>query len=77
MTELEFAKLSWKLLEAKVRYYLYPELDNILDSEYDIMEKEYLKYCEENETENTIQSMVGVDQERPCVLCVIKKILGE
>lgn len=75
MNKEEFAKLSWKLLEAKILYYLFPLRENISDIEYDKLEKEYLQYCNETDTLNTIQSMVGVDKERPSVQLVICKIL--
>lgn len=65
LTKKRFAILSWLLLEAKIRYYLYPHMDNICDAEYDRLEKIYVDYCEKNDVPNTIQSMVGIDQTRP------------
>lgn len=76
MTEQEFIHLSWKLLESKVLYYLFPCRNGISDAEYDKLEQEYLKACKELNKENTVQSMVGVDQERPSVKLVINKLLG-
>lgn len=75
MTDKEFVKLSWYVLEAKVKYYLYPEMENISDAEYDKLEKEYIAYCTETDKLNTVQSMVGVDMNRPSVKLVIGKIL--
>jgi hypothetical protein len=75
MTNEEFTKLCWTLLEAKVKYYVYPSMDNIPDSEYDRLEKLYTAYVEENGLPNTIQSMVGVDKTRPSIQLVIAKLL--
>lgn len=69
-----FAKLSWKLLEAKVRYYLYPLEDNISDAEYDHLETEYVRLCKELNKPNTVQSMVGVNTASPSVQFVRMKI---
>lgn len=76
MNDQEFIELSWKLLKAKVIYYLYPCRDNISDFEYDHLERQYLKGCKELHKENTIQNMVEVDQNRPSVKLVINKLLG-
>ncbi len=75
--EIEFLKLSWFLLEAKVRYYLYPEIDNISDAEYDKKERRYLSLCKQLYRLNTIQSMVGIDQTRPSVQAAINKVMNE
>lgn len=72
-----FVRLSWILLKAKVKYYLFPDIDNITDSEYDSMEREYLQLCKLLIRENSIQSMVGVDTSRPSVRAVIAKIRGD
>ena len=73
---LKFATLSWKLLEAKITYYLYPETNTLEDSEYDSLERLYLSMCSEYDFPNTIQSMVGVDETRPSVQNAIQKILS-
>ncbi len=69
-----FNKLSWILLEAKIKYYLFPGMENISDTRYDKLEKIYLKMCSHYEQPNTIQSMVGVDKTRPSVQAAISKI---
>ena len=76
MTDKEFIKLSWSLLEAKIRYYTLPWTVTMSDSEYDILEKEYVSYCISNGKPNTIQSMVGVDQTRPSVKLAIDRIMN-
>lgn len=76
MSRKDFILLSWQLLEAKVKYYLYPSINNMSDSEYDELEKKYVTYCTENDVPNTIQNMVGVDKERPSVQIAIGKILS-
>lgn len=72
--EQEFINISWRLLEAKVRYYIFPELQNISDADYDSLEKSYLLLCKKLSKNDSIQSMVGVDQSRPSVQKVIDKI---
>lgn len=74
ISKKEHIKLSWGLLEAKVRYYLFPHLDNIDDAEYDRQEQVYLKSCQKNGYKNSIQSMVGVNENRASVQLVIRKI---
>ena len=70
----EFSKLSWALLEAKVKYYLAPHLDNMSDSEYDALERRYVELCKSLDRPNTIQSMVGADQTRESVKLVMNKL---
>lgn len=76
MTKKDFILLSWKLLEAKVLYYLYPSSSTMPDSEYDELEKSYVNYCTENDVPNTVQSMVGIDKDRPSVQLAVDKILS-
>jgi len=76
ITETRHIKLSWELLEHKVRYYIL-DSPTIQDAEYDKLEQEYVGLCEELGKPNTIQSMVGVDLKRPSVQEVIKKLTRE
>lgn len=85
MTNKEFSKLSWTLLEHRVRYYLMdaPIID---DLEFDAFDRRYLQACKELKQPNTLSSqsldgvsgagMVGVDITRPCVQSVIYKLRG-
>ena len=87
-----FIKLSWDLLAYKL-YYYYPEkvhpswhkkLD-IPDSEYDELEREYLKLCLSLGEKNTVATkvllgdtfigpgMIELDFERPSVQQALKK----
>jgi hypothetical protein len=75
-TYASFTKLSWQLLEAKIKYYQYPHMITMSDATYDILEKEYMQACIDLNQPNTIQSMVGVDLNRPSVQCAIHKILS-
>lgn len=70
----KYVALSWWLLEAKILYYIYPELSTTSDAEYDNNEKEYLILCKENKFKNTVQNMVGVDKTRPSVKLAIDKL---
>ncbi len=49
-------------------------LGGVPDADYDRAERVYLKMCQHYGYHNTIQSMVGVDINRPSVQCVIGKI---
>ncbi len=69
-----FCKLCWILLEAKIKYYLYPTINNISDSLYDRLEQMYVRHCNKYNYPNTIQSMVGVDLSRESVQIAVSKI---
>lgn len=83
----EFAKLSWELLEHKVRYYYY-DAPIITDDEYDLLEIKYLNLCKEFDQENTLvhkqypgltvngQGMMEIDIDRPSVQAAIYKLRG-
>ena len=74
MSDLEFNRLSWCLLEMKVLYYVFPEYSDLPDSEYDRLEKLYLEACEDDQRTNTVQSMVGVDESRSSVQAALTKL---
>ena len=82
MTNEAFAKLSWILLEHRVRYYHY-DRPVISDEQYDKLEQQYLKGCLELDQPNTLakptelvpgNGMIGLDLERPSVQNVLDKI---
>ena len=70
--------LGWWLIESKLLYY-HPDLFSekmvstygAPDWLYDKREKEYVKLCEELDHYNSVQSMVGVDLDRPSVQLAI------
>lgn len=70
----QWVKIRWILLEAKIKYYLFPLMDNLTDNEYDKLEQEDLAYCLLHNLE-PIKNMVGVDQTKDSVKLVIDKIL--
>jgi NAD-dependent DNA ligase len=73
MNKKEFIKLSWELLEHRVRYYYY-DASIIDDYQYDMLEKKYIKACKQLKQPNTIGEMVGVDLEKPSIQSVITKL---
>jgi hypothetical protein len=61
-------KLSWDLIGYKMMYYTPEEVHtswhqrlDIPDSEYDALEKEYLRLCLELDLENTVAGQTSVD----------------
>lgn len=46
----------------------------ISDSQYDLLERKYKRLCKLLNRPNTVQSMVGIDQERPSVQCAIRRL---
>src|SRR4051812_25540368 len=71
---LEFNKLSWKLLEAKFRYYILdqPELQ---DHEYDALERRYDTLAKELGLEPTAANMVGFKEDSPSASLVRQKVM--
>lgn len=76
MTTKSFEKLSWELLRYKVAYYCF-DTTLVADATYDKLEREYVKLCKKLKKPNTIQSMVGVDLNRPSVMLVRDKLKRE
>ncbi len=90
LTHLEFCKLSWQILEAKIKYYLTPEFVTINDTDYDSMEIQYLTYCRDTGTINTLvhkmypgmedmdysHAMMEIDESRPSVQLAMSKIFA-
>lgn len=78
---LSLAQMSWKLLEYKFAYYQYAHLhpdwkDDMIvpDAEYDALENEYRKLCEEEGVEPTAADMVDFDLSRSCCRIVALKL---
>jgi NAD-dependent DNA ligase len=65
--------LSWKILEAKYRYYILSE-PTITDYEYDLMEKEYDSLADELGLPKTASDMVDFKSDRPSCQAVIEKV---
>lgn len=76
MTIKRYTKLSWDLLRYKVAYYCY-DTSLVADATYDELEREYVALCKKLKKPNTVQSMVGVDLNRPSVQLVKDKLLQE
>ena len=88
MTKKEFIKLSWELLEAKVRYeYIDGDIStSMTDHEYDTKSIEYLTACRELKMPNTIihkahpgfedinLAPIGIDLTKPSVDLILNKI---
>lgn len=87
--EKRFVKLSWELIEHKMRYY-YFDYSIISDVEYDKLEQEYLQLCLDLKQPNTVvhkiypgfeavegTGMMEIDMSRPSVMFVWNKIQTE
>lgn len=71
MTLKEFTRLSWELLEHRVRYY-YFDAPVIGDSEYDKLERAYIYGC--NSLKQPDTRSVGINLELPSVKLVVEKL---
>jgi hypothetical protein len=74
MTDKDFARLAWSILEAKVRYYMFPDLENINDAIYDQKEAEYDAECQLRHVDNHFKGMVGCGLPRESLKLAIEKV---
>lgn len=77
MTDKDFAKLSWKILESKVRYYMFPEMQNISDAIYDQLEAEFDTECKQRGIDNHFKHMVGCGEARESLSLAIQKVRSQ
>ncbi len=71
--ERRHIRLSWELIEHKVRYYVWAA-PVIEDHEYDALEDEYRALCLELGLPATAADMVGADESRAAVRLVLKNL---
>lgn len=75
---LKFARLSWKILEHKFRYYLGDSYENakpISDDKYDEIESLYKKLAVALKVEPTASNHVGFPSDTPSGRLVMSKFI--
>lgn len=72
MTDMEYYRLCWTIVEHRVRYYYF---DNpiIEDYEYDMLERKYMKECDIRGLEHYAIAP-GINLNRPSVQEAILKV---
>jgi len=71
-----YKELGWTILQAKCRYYMFPNSVTLSDFEYDQLEKEYDRLADELNQPKTASDMVGFDDKRHSCRLVLDKIRG-